>query len=64
MTSVSFTHREHQGRVASAWSRLINRIRYRRELEPLLNLPDYLLKDIGLERHQLTSETRKWFWED
>jgi uncharacterized protein YjiS (DUF1127 family) len=63
MASMSFSHKMHQD-AASAFSRLVSRIRYRRQLATLLNLPDYLLKDIGIERHQLSSETRKWFWEE
>jgi uncharacterized protein YjiS (DUF1127 family) len=33
-------------------------------LMSLLDMPDYLLKDIGLQRHEITREGLKWFWED
>jgi uncharacterized protein YjiS (DUF1127 family) len=59
---MSFGHKRLP--TSAAFSRLVNRIRYRRQLASLLNLPDYLLKDIGIERNQLSSETRKWFWEE
>ncbi len=40
----------------------IERRRQRRELMGLLNLPDYMLKDIGLQRHQIAREMVKPFW--
>jgi uncharacterized protein YjiS (DUF1127 family) len=40
----------------------IERRRQRRELTGLLSLPDYMLKDIGLQRHQITREMVKPFW--
>jgi uncharacterized protein YjiS (DUF1127 family) len=51
-------------RLASVLSRVVNRIRHRRQLMSLLDLPDYLLKDIGLQRHQISREGLKWFWEE
>jgi uncharacterized protein YjiS (DUF1127 family) len=41
----------------------LNRIRERRRLMGLLQLPDYLLKDIGLQRHEIAREGLKHFWE-
>lgn len=34
-----------------------------RERQHLANLPDYLLRDIGLNRSQVDGETGKWFWQ-
>jgi uncharacterized protein YjiS (DUF1127 family) len=42
----------------------LRRMRERRELLGLLNQPDYILKDIGLERHEITREGLKRFWTD
>jgi uncharacterized protein YjiS (DUF1127 family) len=49
--------------VATALSRLAARRRHRRQLMALLDLPDYLLKDIGLQRHEITRQGLKRFWE-
>jgi uncharacterized protein YjiS (DUF1127 family) len=35
----------------------------RRALMGLLDLPDYLLKDIGLQRDEISREGLKHFWE-
>ena len=51
-------------RVFSTVSQLATRIWQRRKLMSLLDMPDYLLKDIGLQRHEITREGLKWFWED
>jgi uncharacterized protein YjiS (DUF1127 family) len=40
----------------------IERRRQRRELMGLLGMPDYMLKDIGLQRHQIAREMVKPFW--
>jgi uncharacterized protein YjiS (DUF1127 family) len=42
-----------------AW---LQRARRRRELMGLLGQPDYLLKDVGLDRSQITREGLKPFW--
>ena len=42
-----------------AWLR---RWRQRRELWGVLGMPDYLLKDIGLQRHDIVQEAVKPFW--
>ncbi len=44
-----------------AWRR---RVRQRRELMGLLGQSDYLLKDVGLQRHEITREALKPFWRD
>lgn len=43
-------------------ARIAQRVRGRRELNRLLNLPDYQLKDIGLQRHDIQREALKPFW--
>jgi uncharacterized protein YjiS (DUF1127 family) len=66
MTSVNIAHTEdlgRLGRLASAVSRAVTHIKQRRELMGLLDMPDYLLKDIGLQRHEITREGLKRFWE-
>jgi uncharacterized protein YjiS (DUF1127 family) len=40
----------------------MKRWRQRRELLGVLSFPDYLLKDIGLQRHQIAQEAVKPFW--
>jgi uncharacterized protein YjiS (DUF1127 family) len=40
----------------------MRRIRARRELMRLLGQPDYLLKDIGLQRDVIAREGLKRFW--
>jgi uncharacterized protein YjiS (DUF1127 family) len=40
----------------------MERRRQRRELQGILGLPDYLIKDIGLQRHQIAQEIVKPFW--
>jgi uncharacterized protein YjiS (DUF1127 family) len=42
-----------------AW---LERRRQRSELKGVLGLPDYLLKDIGLQRHEIVQEAFKPFW--
>lgn len=66
MTSVNIAHTEdlsRLGRLASTVSRVVTHIKQRRELMGLLDMPDYLLKDIGLQRHEITREGLKRFWE-
>lgn len=67
MTSVNIAHTEdlsRLGRLASTVSRVVTHIKQRRELMGLLDMPDYLLKDIGLQRHDITREALKRFWVD
>jgi uncharacterized protein YjiS (DUF1127 family) len=40
----------------------LRRIRQRRELMGLLSQPDHFLKDVGLQRHDITREALKPFW--
>jgi uncharacterized protein YjiS (DUF1127 family) len=40
----------------------IKRVRQRRELMGLMSQPDYLLKDVGLQRDEITREGLKPFW--
>ena len=46
--------------VSSEW---LTHIKERRRLMGLLQMPDYLLKDIGLQRHEIAREGLKHFWE-
>ena len=41
---------------------IIRRFRERRELDRVLGLPDYLLKDIGLQRHDIPREALRPMW--
>jgi uncharacterized protein YjiS (DUF1127 family) len=68
MTSVNITH-IHNSRLTSLTSlvspqKWLRRMRERRELLGLLNQPDYILDDIGLQRHEITREGLKRFWAD
>ena len=38
------------------------RIRQRREMNRLLGMPDYLLKDVGVQRHEIQREALKPLW--
>ena len=38
------------------------RIRNRREMNRLLGMPDYLLKDVGVQRHDIQREAVKPLW--
>lgn len=40
----------------------VRRVRQRRELMGLLGQPDRILKDVGLQRHDITREGLKPFW--
>ena len=66
MTSVNFTHTNPNlfsqlGHVFSPFS-LLRRFRERRELLGLLDQPDYILKDIGLQRDEISREALKRIW--
>jgi uncharacterized protein YjiS (DUF1127 family) len=66
MTSVSIVHTKHFPRLAHltlSLFRAATRVHNRRALMGLLNLPDYLLKDIGLQRDEITREGLKRFWD-
>ena len=66
MTSVNFSHISDSffsqlGQVFSPFS-LLRRYHERRELLGLLNQPDYILKDIGLQRDEISREALKRIW--
>lgn len=46
-------------RLPAVWLR---RVRERRELMSLLSQPDYIFRDVGLLRHDITQEAMKPFW--
>jgi uncharacterized protein YjiS (DUF1127 family) len=63
MASVTSSHTGRlAGLISAAYQAFIRR-QQRRELMGLLSLPDYLLKDIGLQRDDITREGLKRFWE-
>ena len=66
MTSMNITHTQNNGHshLASLLSPLawLRRFRERQELLALLDQPDYILKDIGLQRHEITQEGLKRIW--
>lgn len=72
MTSMTISHAPSSQPLAPRFSGLakvlalplvwIKRARQRRELMGLMSQPDYLLKDIGLQRHEITREGLKRFW--
>jgi uncharacterized protein YjiS (DUF1127 family) len=38
------------------------RFRHRREMNRLLGMPDYLLKDVGVQRHDIQRESVRPLW--
>ena len=73
MTSVSINHLKGVGqqsqRLAFGFSAAIvlplvwlRRMRQRRELANLMGSPDYLMKDVGLQRDAISREALKPFW--
>jgi uncharacterized protein YjiS (DUF1127 family) len=44
--------------------RIVRRVRERRELSRLLSLPDYLLKDVGLQRHDVQRQALRPLWRE
>ncbi|MFO0991085.1 MAG: DUF1127 domain-containing protein [Hyphomicrobiales bacterium] len=38
------------------------RFRHRREMNRLLGMPDYLLKDVGVQRHDIQREAVRPLW--
>jgi uncharacterized protein YjiS (DUF1127 family) len=68
METVNFSHTQSSqhvslGSALSPW-KWLRRLRERRELLSLLSQPDYLLKDIGLQRDEITREGLKRFWKE
>jgi uncharacterized protein YjiS (DUF1127 family) len=45
-------------------SHFVQRFKERRELNRLLSYPDYLLKDVGVQRSDLQREALKPLWRD
>jgi uncharacterized protein YjiS (DUF1127 family) len=65
MTSVNIAHTgrfDRLARLGSLLARMAIRIHRRRQLMGLLHQPDHILKDIGLQRHEITREGLKQFW--
>ncbi len=71
MGSVTITHGSVRRSVRSAGVLIklaslpllwLKRMRQRRELMGLLAQPDYMLKDVGLHRYEITHEAMKPFW--
>lgn len=65
MTSMNITHANANwlGRPVAKLYRAMERVVLRRQLRALLNMPDYLLKDIGLQRHEIMAEGFKRIFE-
>ena len=40
------------------------RFRQRREMNRLLSMPDYLLKDVGVQRHDIQREAVRSLWHE
>ncbi|MBL8906200.1 MAG: hypothetical protein JNM20_05940 [Rhizobiales bacterium] len=38
------------------------RFRHRREMNRLLGMPDYILKDVGVQRHEIQREAVRPLW--
>jgi uncharacterized protein YjiS (DUF1127 family) len=69
MSDVTFTHNSTHHAAASAVSgvlalarRVVQRFNERRTLNYLLSLPDYQLKDIGIQRSDIQREAIKPLW--
>jgi uncharacterized protein YjiS (DUF1127 family) len=62
MTAVSLSHTRSLGSLLSLPFAWISRARRRRELMSLLGQSEHILKDIGLQRDQITREGLKPFW--
>lgn len=43
-------------------ARIVRRYRDRRELNRLLSMPDHVLQDVGLHRHDIQREVLKPLW--
>ena len=51
-------------RPATIARHVVQRFKERRELNRLLSFPDYLLKDVGLQRHDIQREALQPLWRD
>jgi uncharacterized protein YjiS (DUF1127 family) len=74
MTSMTYRHPNGKsllaemsaflGRPISIAAHIVLRFKERRELNHLLSYPDYLLKDIGLQRNDMQRKALKPLWRD
>jgi uncharacterized protein YjiS (DUF1127 family) len=72
MTNMTISHnsQSHSGPavlpaltvIANLLARAARRLKHRREMNQLLALPDYQLKDIGLQRSDIQRESLKSLW--
>jgi len=67
MTTQTRTHASAHplGLIAAPFSFIhgvARRIKHRREMNRLLGMPDYLLKDVGIQRHEIQREAVKPLW--
>ncbi len=59
----SLTHQQsRRGGVLGFVSTLMDRLRNRREMNRLLSMPDYQLRDIGLQRGDIQREALRPLW--
>jgi uncharacterized protein YjiS (DUF1127 family) len=63
MTSMNIAH-TGLATISALPAKWARRLRERGELMALLDQPDYILKDIGLQRHEITREGLKRFWDE
>ncbi|MDP9137726.1 MAG: DUF1127 domain-containing protein [Pseudomonadota bacterium] len=61
MSTLTFAHTRYARR-PGYFQVFADRLRRRREFRALLSQPDYILKDIGVERHEIMREASKPFW--
>ena len=65
---MSHVHNTHSNMTPAAFAAVrapliwLKRHRQRRELWGVMGFPDYLLKDIGLQRDEIAREAIKPFW--
>ena len=69
MTTVTNTHSfSHSLGLIAAPLRFVHgigrRIRQRREMNRLLGMPDYLLKDVGVQRHDIQRQAVRSLWHE
>ena len=74
MTSMIYRHPNGQslltgmatflGRPIAVAAHIVLRFKERRELNRLLGYPDYLLKDIGLQRNDMQRKSLQALWRD
>jgi uncharacterized protein YjiS (DUF1127 family) len=64
MSDVNFHHSALFGQTFGFVKDLARRYRQRRELNNLLSLPGYMLKDVGLSRSDIQRESIKPLWQE